>query len=437
MTPNLTWETLQSWLVEALTRRRINFQPEGQKGPGHGKVDYQSVLVSASKSMIRVKKPEHLIRMIVKTIDGLLKTTHTAVLLYSQRKGAYILIDSKGKEGHKIPIGYVKLMPDNPLIRVFSERRSPLLDGNRALIYGKIENALHDDTLIIKNHGIKEKLLQIREEMKRLRSEICVPSYFKRQLVGVLVLGKKTSGEKFTQEEVDFFVALANDTSMAIANAQLIENLESKVKEIAYLYERERQLFVSTTIALAAAIDARDPYTHGHTERVTHYALAIAEELIEHKEDIDYKSLKETLHIAALLHDIGKIGVPDYILNKSDKLTHQEFEKVKEHPDIGASILNSIKELSDVIECVRYHQEWFDGKGYPGGLKGDEIPLIARIISVADAFDAITTDRPYRKKRGVEFAVEEIKSNSGTQFDPQVVEAFLKAYHRGTLVNGK
>jgi putative nucleotidyltransferase with HDIG domain len=253
-------------------------------------------------------------------------------------------------------------------------------------------------------------------------------------LLGILVLGEKISGEPFSREEMGFFVTLANDAAMAIANAQLIENLQQKVEEVKELYVREHRIFIHTSIALAAAIDARDQYTHGHTERVTNYCLAIARELYGIPEMAVYKNFRETLQIAALLHDIGKIGIPDHILNKHGRLTPEEFEEIKKHCVMGATILNPIKELSDVAKEVRYHQECYDGSGYPDGIKGNSIPLIARIIAVADAFDAMTSNRPYRKKKTVEEALFELKRCSGAQFDPVIVSAFLLAYEKGNII---
>jgi putative nucleotidyltransferase with HDIG domain len=262
-----------------------------------------------------------------------------------------------------------------------------------------------------------------------------VPIYYKKGLRGVFVLGKKLSNVKFSRQEISFFTTLANDVAMALSNAELIQDLQEKIFEVHSLYEREHRIFIHTSISLAAAIDARDPYTHGHTERVTRYALAIAEELEDLPEANTYRNFRETLHIAGLLHDVGKIGVPDSILNKKSQLTSDEYEKVKEHSVTGAAILYPIRELGDIAREVRAHHERFDGNGYPDGLKGEQIPFIARIIAVADTFDAITSDRPYRQKKMAEVAIQIIKDNSGTQFDPIVVSAFLLAYRKGKLAN--
>lgn len=399
---------------------------------------YQSFLETASRTMIRFKKPEHLIKMIVKTIDEQLKVTHTAVLLYKEDKKAYILIDSKGSEGLKIPIGFIKMGVDNALISVFSEKQSYLISETGILRYEDLIVSLRNREILEKQPELYDNILLIKKQMDLIKAKLCVPCYFKRDLLGILVLGEKITGETFTREEMGLFMTLANNAAMAIANAQLIENLHQKVEEIKELYLKEHRIFIHTAIALAAAIDARDPYTHGHTERVTNYALAIAKELVGLPEIEAYSNFRETLQIAALLHDIGKIGIPDRVLNKHNRLTPEEYEEIKKHSVIGATILNPIKELRDVSREVRAHQECYDGSGYPDGLKGNGIPLIARIIGVADAFDAMTTNRSYRKGRSAEEALQELKRCSGSQFDPVIVGAFLLAYEKGNiLTNGK
>jgi len=251
----------------------------------------------------------------------------------------------------------------------------------------------------------------------------------------VFILGQKLSNKKFSRQEVGFFTTLANDVAMAISNAQLIQDLQEKINEVQTLYKREHRMFIHTAISLAATIDARDPYTHGHTERVTEYSLAIAEELEELPEAMEYSNFKETLHIAALLHDVGKIGIPDRILNKTTQLTKEEYERVQAHPITGATILYPIRELDIVAAEVRAHHERFDGRGYPDGLKAEDIPFIARIIAVADTYDAVTSDRPYRQRKMTEIAVQIIKDNSGTQFDPIIVSGFLLAHRKGRMGN--
>jgi len=177
---------------------------------------------------------------------------------------------------------------------------------------------------------------------------------------------------------------------------------------------------------LAATIEAKDRYTHGHTTRVTNLSLNIAERLRQkNKKTINEKFL-EHLHIASLLHDIGKIGVPEFILNKKGDLTVGERNRIKEHPMIGATILQPLRELDVPMLGVKHHHERFDGTGYPDGLKGEQIPLIASIISVADTFDAMTTDRPYRSRLSEGDAIKEIMRVSGRQLDPHIASTFVE-----------
>jgi len=186
------------------------------------------------------------------------------------------------------------------------------------------------------------------------------------------------------------------------------------------LYQMLRDPNVAAIQSLAAAVDAKDAYTHGHSERVTDYALQIGQALGTGQELLD------SLKVAGLLHDLGKIGVPDSILNKPGALTREEREAIEQHPSVGGKILRRAPQLDQIIPAVMFHHERWDGGGYPDGLRGDSIPLMARILAIADAFDAMTSDRPYRKAMTVEQAVLELRVNAGKQFDPDLVEVFLQ-----------
>lgn len=189
------------------------------------------------------------------------------------------------------------------------------------------------------------------------------------------------------------------------------------------LDEKTRQIetaYLQTMAALAHTIDAKAPDTNGHSRRVAGYTKQIAQSLGWSEQD------SENAYFVALLHDIGKIGIPDAVLKKQNRLTDKEYELMKKHPAIGADILKDIKMLDGLSNGTLYHHERFDGSGYPSGLKGDEIPLIARIISVADTYDAMTSTRCYRKGMGQETALAELKKQSGRQFDPKIVNQFLK-----------
>ena len=180
-----------------------------------------------------------------------------------------------------------------------------------------------------------------------------------------------------------------------------------------------RELFYKTIKLIAAALDAKDPYTHGHSMRVTMYSMILAKKL-----NLDDTMLEE-IETAGLLHDIGKIGIPQRILCKPGKLTDEEFEVMKSHPEQGEKMLKDIKKLTLISNWLRTHHEKWDGTGYPNGMKGEEIPLSGRIIALADTYDAMTSDRPYRKALSHEVAIEEIKRCAGTQFDPVLAQLFV------------
>jgi len=390
-------------------------------------IDYKKELELAAKSMILVHNPETLIKMIVRIIVQKVKVKHAGILLYNKAKNTYILTVSGGKRGLKIPKGLVRLDPNSPLIRLFTLKNEDLspTDGG-VLVSSKIDNLIWKNNLIKAKNDHRDLLEKVKEQLSIFEAVTCIPSYFQDNLLGILLLGEKISGEVFQKDELDFFAALASDVAVDIKNAQLFEDLQTELKV-------NRELFINTTLALAAAIDAKDHYTKGHTERVTHYTVLLAEKLSSFKEIELSPQFLENLHVASLLHDIGKIAIPEYILNKPGKLTDFEFAKIKEHPRRGVKILAHIKELKEAILGVKYHHERFDGKGYPEGLKGDKIPLIAAVISIADCYDAMTTDRPYRKALSKEAAIKEIETCSGTQFNSVVAKAFVELCREGKI----
>ncbi|MBF0547689.1 MAG: GAF domain-containing protein [Candidatus Riflebacteria bacterium] len=237
-------------------------------------------------------------------------------------------------------------------------------------------------------------------------SMISAPLLNRDQIIGVINCERDLSKKlPFPPESLDLLDTLGSQASVAIENARLYHNLLN--------------VYLETIRALAAAIDAKDSYTHGHSRRVTDLSVSLAMAMGLRKSEVD------TIRHAALLHDVGKIGISERILLKPGRLTDDEFETIKSHPHIGAGILNSIEFLKNVCCIIEHHHERFDGKGYPSGLKGDEIPLGARIIMVSDSFDAITSTRPYRKPLTFREAMDEINRCVGTQFDPTVVEAFI------------
>jgi HD-GYP domain-containing protein (c-di-GMP phosphodiesterase class II) len=209
---------------------------------------------------------------------------------------------------------------------------------------------------------------------------------------------------------------------------KMTDDLELYIQRIRKAGEENKALFLGTIRALAAAVDEKDPYTRGHSQRVTDYSVILARTL-----GLD-EMMVGTIRISALLHDVGKIGIDDRVLKKPGFLTPEEFEIMKQHTVKGFNIMKSIEQMRNMLPGLRFHHEQWDGNGYPDRLKGNEIPLIARIIAVADTFDAMTTNRPYQEALTFEFAVEKISKNSGIKYDPQVVEAFNQAIKNGDLV---
>lgn len=205
-------------------------------------------------------------------------------------------------------------------------------------------------------------------------------------------------------------------------------SIESAMTDLKKAARENHELFINSVRALAAAIDAKDPYTRGHSERVARYAVSIARAMELPPEEV------RKVRLSALLHDVGKIGIDDRILRKPTALTDEEFEVMKQHPSKGAAIMSAIPQLADVVPGMKHHHEKWEGGGYPDGLKGEEIPLLARIVSVADTFDAMTTTRPYQKAMEITFVVNRIQSLAGTRFDRRVTDVLLKAHQSGELV---
>ena len=218
-------------------------------------------------------------------------------------------------------------------------------------------------------------------------------------------------------DKFDQLLLLIESGIKAVSQMQLIKKINDKLKTT---YDKLESAYMETIEILRFTVEAKDAYTRGHSDRVSAYSVLIGEALGLSEDDL------KTLKIGGLFHDIGKIGIPDSILLKTDKLDDEEYSEIKNHPAIGAHILSNATIFKDIIPIVKHHHERFDGHGYPGKLKGEEIPYLARIATVADSFDAMTSKRSYRDSLPIDVVKEEIKKNSGTQFDPEIAEVFLK-----------
>lgn len=243
------------------------------------------------------------------------------------------------------------------------------------------------------------------QEKYYTRSLISVPLSRENNVIGIININNKKTKKPFSKDDFNLLKEIAIEATIAIENATL--------------YKKLQDTHLRTITALTAAIDAKDHYTRHHSEQVTKYAIAIATKMQLASSEI------ETIKQAGQLHDIGKIGIPDYILTKPGKLNAQEWREVKLHPIRGEEILEPLNYLKKVIKIIKQHHEHYNGAGYPAGKKGTDIELGARIMTIADAFDAMTSERPYRKKLSVVSAIEELERNKGTQFDPEIVDVFI------------
>ncbi len=227
--------------------------------------------------------------------------------------------------------------------------------------------------------------------------------------IGILLVVSLSPNTILTEEKIKAFKILIDESSIAFENA--------------FLFQQQEEMFFQTLNSLALTIDAKDKYTHGHSLKVAKYSEILAKKLNLPKK------VETTIFEGALIHDIGKIGIPDAILLKPGKLTDIEFQIIKTHPVIGRNILEPLKKnFGKIIEIAYHHHERFDGKGYPDGLKGENIPLEVRIVTISDSFDAMTSDRAYRKGMPIDIGFEELKKNRGTQFDPELVDIFINSY---------
>jgi len=240
------------------------------------------------------------------------------------------------------------------------------------------------------------------------RAIMCSPLVAQGRVIGVIEVLNKLDGSDFDERDLQTLTAVAATAAIAIENSRLHQSAIAGYK--------------GTISALAAVIDAKDPCTRGHSQRVVEYALMAGEALGLSQDEL------EVLEYAAILHDIGKIGIADGILSKPGKLTEKESRTFREHPVIGADIIADIPFLSRARTLVLHHHERYDGMGYPDGLTGEDIPLGARLLAVADTFDSITTDRPYRAALGMHHAIHELQRCSATQFCPVAVDSFISAW---------
>lgn len=401
------------------------------------KIDYQEVLRNVARSMVRLKRPERLLRLITRFIDRNFGLNHTALLIQDQKKGHYVFINSQGSK--RLPAGLVKFDSDHPLIQWFSSSRRKLPFQKDFLFLSDVKKMLTRAEFRLAANSKASLFSGIQKAMQTLNIELVIPGYSKDSLVGLLVLGRRASGRCFTKQEVSFFQTLANDCSMAIKTAEYNKNLllqnqelEKRLKTIEALRHKEQRTYYEIMRSLAEEVHAKEPNIFGHVSEVERLGLMTAREM---GMELTGQG-KDLLSAALILHDVGKIGIPDVILTKPGPLTDEEWKIMKTHVEKGAKILEPLSDFKKVREIILAHHERYDGGGYPRGLKGNEIPIEARILSVVDSFHAIISSRCYREGRTIEAAFQELKNGTGSQFDPVVVDSFIRVMKRESQKKG-
>jgi HD-GYP domain-containing protein (c-di-GMP phosphodiesterase class II) len=350
------------------------------------RVDTILALDEINKAISSSLSREKIFETAIQGIERIIPCTMVAIL--QEERGEFIITASHWKDDRMPPF-------------LQSGAHLPLQRSTAGNAFGRGKSCAVDDLRSLKKPASMDGMLAI----SGIASLLGVPLISKETVKGVLMLGDRQPGG-FVQEETFVIEKIAAQITVALENAQL--------------YEDMRSLFINTVASLANAIDAKSPWTKGHSERVMNFAAEIAKKMGMSE------TFVETVKIAGLLHDIGKIGILEELLEKPEKISDEEFPPMRLHPEKGVAILAPIAQLQEALPAILYHHERYDGLGYPAGLQGEDIPLQARIVAVADAFDAMVSDRPYKKGFSVSKALKVLKQGAGNQFDPIVVDCFCK-----------
>lgn len=343
-------------------------------------------LLTVSQDLNRAQASDELIKTASLTLVGELRVSSLAIFGLEQENGArFHVLGVRGFDPDRFRA--LTIERTSPFIKLFEKHPQPAKIARSG--DNRWAKALPDLRLAV--------------------FEYAAPITVKGDLKGFVFTGPKLSGDDYTEGDRDIMTFISNSIGIGMENVRLMEQLQVT--------------YVATLRSLIQILEAKDPYTRGHTERVASYSMALANRL-----DLPPDDLRRIL-FGSLLHDIGKMGLRDDIINKPGPLTPEEWVQMKLHPVVGAQIVEKMEFLTGAIDIVRSHHESWDGKGYPDGLAGEDIPLRARIVTIGDSFDAMTTDRPYRKALTIDEAVRRIEENSGIQFDPSLAKVFV-AYVR-------
>jgi putative nucleotidyltransferase with HDIG domain len=340
-------------------------------------------LFAVSQDLNRVLETDELVNVVSLTLIGELQISSMAMFSLERENDEYFsLLGVKGFSGDK----FAEMQIDRSceFTRLVGENKAP--------------------RKIARNP--EENWARILPDLRLSVFEYVTPIQVKEKIKGFVFTGPKINGEEYTSYDKDMLTFIANSAGIGMENGRLLKQLQVT--------------YVSTLKSLISVIEAKDAYTKGHTERVASYSVAIANRMQLPE------ALRRRITFGALLHDIGKLGVMEHILHKEGKLEDDEWRVLQSHPEIGARIVDKMEFLTGTSEIVKHHHENWNGSGYPDGLVGQEIPLGARIVAVADSFDAMTTDRSYRRALSIEDAIERLKAGAGTQFDPGIVRVFVR-----------
>ncbi len=336
-----------------------------------------------SKVTTSVLDINELLNLCVEKINEKLKVTHSSIMLFDEKKDELIVKACQGYRCSEV-LGKTQKIGEG-IAGLVAKEKKPILVKNI------------DDNWVRKY----EKYDYVT------KSYVSAPLISGERLLGVINITDKMSRESFSEPDLNFLCIMAGQISMALENIRLYETIEENC--------------FNTVRSLANLLETKDRYTSEHSQRVSKYAASIADVI-----GVSPKK-KDILHHAALLHDIGKIGIPERILNKPGKLQESEFDVIKSHPIIGEEIIEPLGFLKEASFHIRGHHESFDGNGYPDKLGGEDIPLLTKIMTVADAFDAMTSERAFRPPKSARDAISELHRVSGKQFDPELVDAFMSS----------
>ena len=407
--------------------------------------DYQLALIRIAREMVRIKVPLKLMEKVADSIYDIIKVRQVSIFLLDDITKVYVLQAGKGR----LPlqkIGFV-LKNKDPIINWFYKAGKEFYQ--RGLIKKEekdflqleiIRNWLHSEKLSVeKEKNLIEDLIKIQFQMESLRASLVIPCWYGEKIVGLLCLGGMVKNQ-YGRRDVELLSGFADDLAMNISNAFLIRDLRQEIDEKTILsrerynaYQRLETIFKEIISAFAMTVSKMDhDYTYEHVEKTSQYAQKLVDKL-QPKQIKDKVISRDMFFAGILLHDIGKIFIPKNILNKPGPLNDEEWKIIKKHPVEGFELLKNIKGMEISAEIIRHHHERVDGKGYPDGLKGDQISIGAKIVCVVDSFEAMTADRPYRKAKPRKEAITQLVENSGTQFDPQVVKAFVELCEKGEI----